>query len=173
VVPEEDVTAVAGGPGPGDPGDGVWQQMLNALVDPVVVLGPSGMIVAVNDAWRAFAAAVGEPSAAEAGRGLRRVLPDGDGTPSRVTGVVPGSAASDAVKQQLSETQAQLADLQAAFDRRAVIEQAKGVLMARRGVDADAAFALLRAESQRRGRKVAALAQHVVDCHGLFGDVPG
>ena len=36
-------------------------------------------------------------------------------------------------------------NLQGAFGRRAVIEQAKGILMARHSVDADKAFALLRA----------------------------
>jgi ANTAR domain len=40
-------------------------------------------------------------------------------------------------------------NLQGAFGRRAVIEQAKGILMARNGVDADRAFAMLRDHSQR------------------------
>jgi response regulator NasT len=59
-------------------------------------------------------------------------------------------------------------DLQGAFGRRAVIEQAKGILMARRAIDADAAFALLREHSQRTGRKVAEVAATIVESHILL-----
>lgn len=59
-------------------------------------------------------------------------------------------------------------NLQGAFGRRAVIEQAKGILMARNGVDADGAFALLRDHSQRRGRRLADVANAVVDSHLLL-----
>ena len=58
--------------------------------------------------------------------------------------------------------------LQGAFGRRAVIEQAKGILMGRHGVDADAAFEMLRDESQRSGQKVADLASAVVQSHRLL-----
>jgi response regulator NasT len=58
--------------------------------------------------------------------------------------------------------------LQGAFGRRAVIEQAKGILMSRHGVDADSAFDLLRDHSQHNGRKVAEVAQAVVDSHLLL-----
>ena len=48
-------------------------------------------------------------------------------------------------------------NLQGAFGRRAVIEQAKGILMARNAIDADTAFALLRralpAQRQEAGRR--------------------
>lgn len=53
-------------------------------------------------------------------------------------------------------------DLQGAFGRRAVIEQAKGILMARHSVDAERAFALLRDESQSSGRRLADIAAAVV-----------
>ena len=41
--------------------------------------------------------------------------------------------------------------LQGAFGRRAVIEQAKGILMARHEIHADKAFAMLRDHSQHNG----------------------
>jgi AmiR/NasT family two-component response regulator len=58
--------------------------------------------------------------------------------------------------------------LQGAFGRRAVIEQAKGILMSRQSVDADDAFELLRVHSQRSGRKVGDVAQAIVDSHLLL-----
>jgi AmiR/NasT family two-component response regulator len=62
--------------------------------------------------------------------------------------------------------------LQGAFGRRAVIEQAKGILMSRHSVDADGAFVLLREHSQHNGRKVADVAQAIVDSHLLLLPVP-
>jgi GAF domain-containing protein len=52
--------------------------------------------------------------------------------------------------------------LQEALDSRIVIEQAKGVLMATEGIDADAAFDVLRTRSQRENRKLRAVAEEVV-----------
>ena len=48
--------------------------------------------------------------------------------------------------------------LQGAFAHRAVIEQAKGIIMAARDVDADAAFGLLTAQSQHMNTKLHAVA---------------
>ena len=59
-------------------------------------------------------------------------------------------------------------NLQGAFGRRAVIEQAKGILMARHSVNADKAFELLREHSQRSGRKLADVAAAIVDSHQLL-----
>jgi response regulator NasT len=59
-------------------------------------------------------------------------------------------------------------NLQGAFGRRAVIEQAKGILMARNGVDADRAFAILRDHSQRTGQKIVDVAEAIVDSHLLL-----
>jgi GAF domain-containing protein len=53
--------------------------------------------------------------------------------------------------------------LREAISSRAVIEQAKGVLMARNGIDADAAFERLRHDSQHRNVKLRAIAQEIVD----------
>ena len=58
--------------------------------------------------------------------------------------------------------------LQGAFGRRAVIEQAKGILMARHAIDADKAFAMLRDHSQHNGHKLADVAASVVDSHLLL-----
>jgi len=63
---------------------------------------------------------------------------------------------------------AEYQSLQGAFGRRAVIEQAKGILMERHGVNADRAFELLRDHSQRSGRKVVEIAEAVVESHVLL-----
>jgi response regulator NasT len=58
--------------------------------------------------------------------------------------------------------------LQGAFQRRALIEQAKGILMARHGLDAAGAFAQLRDHSRTSGRKLADIAGLIVDSHLLL-----
>jgi GAF domain-containing protein len=55
------------------------------------------------------------------------------------------------------------ANLQRALDSRAVIDQAKGILMGRHGLSADAAFDLLSMESQLSNRKLRDIAQDLVD----------
>ena len=59
-------------------------------------------------------------------------------------------------------------NLQGAFGRRAVIEQAKGILMARNSIDADKAFAMLRDHSQHNGNKLVDVAAAIVDAHLLL-----
>jgi GAF domain-containing protein len=54
-------------------------------------------------------------------------------------------------------------NLRRAMESRAVIEQAKGVLMAQRRVDADQAFEILREASQRYNRKLRDIAAGIVD----------
>jgi AmiR/NasT family two-component response regulator len=58
--------------------------------------------------------------------------------------------------------------LQGAFGRRAVIEQAKGILMARHSVNGERAFEMLRSHSQHNGRKVVDVAEAVVESHLLL-----
>lgn len=58
--------------------------------------------------------------------------------------------------------------LQGAFGRRAVIEQAKGILMARRAINGERAFEMLRSHSQHNGRKVVDVAEAVVESHLLL-----
>jgi AmiR/NasT family two-component response regulator len=63
---------------------------------------------------------------------------------------------------------AEYQNLQGAFGRRAVIEQAKGILMARHAIDQDQAFQMLRQHSQRNGRKLIDIAESVVESHLLL-----
>jgi response regulator NasT len=64
-------------------------------------------------------------------------------------------------------------DLQDAFKRRAMIEQAKGILMARHAIDAEQAFAMLREHSQRSGDKVTEVAAAIVHSHLLLRSPSG
>jgi AmiR/NasT family two-component response regulator len=87
--------------------------------------------------------------------------------------IVDGDAAElqsaiDITLQRFAEYQ----NLQGAFGRRALIEQAKGVLMARHSVDADGAFDMLRNHSQHNGRKVVDVAQAIVDSYLLLPPPP-
>jgi GAF domain-containing protein len=62
--------------------------------------------------------------------------------------------------------QANLAEnLSVAMTSRGVIEQAKGIIMGTTGVSADAAFDLLRQQSQQENRKLRDVAQELVDRH--------
>jgi response regulator NasT len=63
---------------------------------------------------------------------------------------------------------AEYTSLEGAFARRAVIERAKGIMMARQAIDERKAFELLRAQSQRSGRKLFDVAQSVVESHMLL-----
>ena len=81
-----------------------------------------------------------------------------DGTPEEL------QSAIDITLQRFSEYQS----LQGAFGRRAVIEQAKGILMARNAIGAEEAFELLRGHSQHNGRRLADVATAIVDSHLLL-----
>ncbi|HUQ22879.1 MAG TPA: ANTAR domain-containing protein, partial [Gaiellaceae bacterium] len=59
-------------------------------------------------------------------------------------------------------------NLEGAFARRAVIERAKGIMMARQAIDEKQAFELLRAQSQHTGRKLIQIAESVVESHLLL-----
>jgi AmiR/NasT family two-component response regulator len=64
----------------------------------------------------------------------------------------------------LYESTRELADnLDIAMRTRAVIEQAKGILMSQRRCDATEAFNILAAASQRSNRKLRDIAQAIVD----------
>jgi response regulator NasT len=78
----------------------------------------------------------------------------------------PGELASaiDITLQRFAEYNS----LQGAFGRRATIEQAKGILMARHAIDADRAFEMLREHSQHNGHKLVDVAQAIVDSHLLL-----
>jgi AmiR/NasT family two-component response regulator len=81
-----------------------------------------------------------------------------DGTPDEL------QSAIDITLQRFAEYQ----NLQGAFGRRALIEQAKGILMARHAIDADRAFEMLRDHSQHNGRKLGDVAAAIVESHLLL-----
>jgi response regulator NasT len=81
-----------------------------------------------------------------------------DGSPDELQSTI------DITLQRFSEYQS----LQGAFGRRALIEQAKGILMARHSINADSAFELLRDHSQHNGRKLSDVAAAVVESHLLL-----
>jgi AmiR/NasT family two-component response regulator len=80
-------------------------------------------------------------------------------------------AGSDELQSSIDVTLQRFAEfnsLQGAFGRRATIEQAKGILMARHAVNADRAFEILRDHSQHNGHKLVDVAQAIVDSHLLL-----
>ena len=81
-----------------------------------------------------------------------------DGTPDEL------QSAIDITLQRFAEYHG----LQGAFGRRAIIEQAKGILMARHAITAERAFEMLRDHSQHNGHKLVDIAQAVVDSHLLL-----
>jgi GAF domain-containing protein len=84
---------------------------------------------------------------------------------ARGTAITFASYAAVAVhNMHLYESTRELADnLDIAMRTRAVIEQAKGILMSQRRCDATEAFNLLAAASQRSNRKLRDIAQAIVD----------
>src|SRR3989440_7928058 len=89
-------------------------------------------------------------------RGVFAYIVDGD--PDEL------QSAIDITLQRFAEYQS----LQGAFGRRALIEHAQGILMARHSLDADHAFDMLRNHSQHNGHKVVDVAQAIVDSHLLL-----
>jgi two-component system, response regulator / RNA-binding antiterminator len=81
-----------------------------------------------------------------------------DGSPDEL------QSAIDITLQRFTEYQ----NLQGAFGRRATIEQAKGILMCRHSISAEAAFQLLRDHSQHNGRKLIDVAEAIVESHLLL-----
>lgn len=77
-----------------------------------------------------------------------------------VAEVVAVAVANADAHWQLGE---QARNMRLAMEYRAVIEQAKGVLMAQRRVDPEQAFEMLREASQRYNRKLRDIAQGIVD----------
>ena len=81
-----------------------------------------------------------------------------DGTPEEL------QSAIDITLQRFAEYQS----LQGAFGRRALIEQAKGILMSRHSINAERSFEMLRDHSQHNGRKLSDVAAAVVESHLLL-----
>ena len=81
-----------------------------------------------------------------------------DGTPDEL------QSAIDITLQRFAEYHS----LQGAFGRRATIEQAKGIQMARHAISAERAFEMLREHSQHNGRKLSDVAAAIVESHLLL-----
>lgn len=79
------------------------------------------------------------------------------GAYARVAGVMLGTAANAEVKDEVA------GQLQRALDHRVVIEQAKGVLMERHGIDARTAFERLRRHARSRQELLSDLARRVAE----------
>jgi AmiR/NasT family two-component response regulator len=62
--------------------------------------------------------------------------------------------------------------LEGAFERRAVIERAKGILMERHAVREDKAFVLIRAEARSSNRRVVEVAESLLESHSLLPPQP-
>lgn len=91
--------------------------------------------------------------------------PDGfDALDDAMVALFSAQASVALASSQLHERSVTLSEqLQRVMASRAVIEQAKGVVMAQQHVDADTAFAVLRERSQRTNRKLRDVAQQLVD----------
>ena len=63
----------------------------------------------------------------------------------------------------------ELAETRRALEERKVIDRAKGLLMKAKGIDEDAAYALLRKAAMDQGRRVADVAEALVTASGLLG----
>ena len=85
--------------------------------------------------------------------------------------IVDGGHAAEELQSTLAITLRRFAEyqnLQGAFGRRATIEQAKGILMARHAIDQNKAFDMLREHSQRSNRKLIEVAEAIVQSHVLL-----
>jgi GAF domain-containing protein len=87
-------------------------------------------------------------------------LPESLSAGLEVAEIVAVAVANADAHAQLGE---QARNMGLAMESRAVIEQAKGVLMAQRHVDADQAFEILREASQRYNRKLRDIARGIVE----------
>jgi AmiR/NasT family two-component response regulator len=89
--------------------------------------------------------------------------------------VVISGADTDELKSAIDITlrrYAEFHNLQGAFGRRAIIEQAKGILMERNGIDADTAFAILKSHSQSTGQRLFDVARALTQTHRLLAGSP-
>jgi response regulator NasT len=93
-------------------------------------------------------------------RGVFAFITDGEGE--------DWQSAIDIVLRRFAEYH----DLEGAFDRRAMIERAKGILMERHSIDEATAFAIMRDEARSANRKLIDIATAVVDGHRLLPKQP-
>jgi response regulator NasT len=65
-----------------------------------------------------------------------------------------------------------LHEAKTALADRAMIDRAKAIVMARRGIDEPSAYALLRGQAMRSNRRIAEIAEAIVTAESLLGDTP-
>lgn len=86
--------------------------------------------------------------------------------PSRMKAVMDTAIARFTVVRQMRE---ELAETRRALEERKIIDRAKGLLMKAKGIDEEAAYALLRKTAMNQGRRVAEVAEALVTAAGLLG----
>lgn len=86
-------------------------------------------------------------------------------SPERIKPVMDTAIARFAMVRQMRN---ELAETRRALEERKVIDRAKGLLMKAKGIDEEAAYALLRKTAMDRGRRVADVAEALVTASGLL-----
>ncbi|WBU64677.1 ANTAR domain-containing response regulator [Paracoccus aerodenitrificans] len=86
--------------------------------------------------------------------------------PERIKPILDAAIARFYIMQRMK---AELAATRAALEERKVIDRAKAVLMKVRGIDEEAAYALLRKAAMDQGKRLAEIAQQLVMAAGLLG----
>ncbi|WP_422026331.1 ANTAR domain-containing response regulator [Roseovarius sp.] len=86
-------------------------------------------------------------------------------SPERVKPVMDTAIARFTMVRQMRN---ELAETRRALEERKVIDRAKGLLMKAKGIDEDAAYALLRRTAMDQGRRVADVAEALVTASGLL-----
>lgn len=87
-------------------------------------------------------------------------------SPGRIKPVVDTAIARFGMVRQM---RSELAETRRALEERKVIDRARGLLMKARGLDEEAAYALLRKTAMDKGRRVADVAEALVTASGLLG----
>lgn len=87
-------------------------------------------------------------------------------SPSRIKPIMDVAIARFRMIRQMRN---ELAETRRALEERKVIDRAKGLLMKAKGIDEDAAYALLRKAAMDQGRRVADVAEALVTASGLLG----
>jgi response regulator NasT len=85
--------------------------------------------------------------------------------PERIKPVLDAAIARFHMFQRM---RAELAATKAALEERKIIDRAKAILMKARGIDEEAAYALLRKTAMDQGKRVADIAQQLVLAAGLL-----
>jgi response regulator NasT len=86
-------------------------------------------------------------------------------SPKRIMPIMDTAIARFRMMRQMRN---ELAETRRALEERKVIDRAKGLLMKAKGLDEDAAYALLRKTAMDQGRRVADVAEALVTASGLL-----